>query len=169
VVDVGRAATYRDLDFVLDRMSSIREWQERVRTRPLSTRPGFLVALTELMQSGVDTWNSAPNGSFRYGSHTVLFIHRALPYELRQSDVEVLRDTTLGGQRHAHLLHGAFRIRNPSTNYQSHFSVTYGVDNGIAAVPVRITYQPRWWLRTQLTLEPPDSAVRTPEQPVQQP
>ncbi len=169
VVDVGRAATYRDLDFVLDRMSSIREWQERVRTRPLSTRPGFLVALTELMQSGVDTWNSAPNGSFRYGSHTVLFIHRALPYELRQSDVEVLRDTTLGGQRHAHLLHGAFRIRNPSTNYQSHFSVTYGVDNGIAAVPVRITYQPRWWLRTQLTLEPPASAVRTPEQPVQQP
>jgi hypothetical protein len=88
---------------------------------------------------------------------------------LRQSDVEVLRDTTLGGQRHAHLLHGAFRIRNPSTNYQSRFSVTYGVDNGIAAVPVRITYQPRWWLRTQLTLEPPASAVRTPEQPVQQP
>ena len=31
IVDVGRAATYRDLDFVLDRMSSIHEWEERVR------------------------------------------------------------------------------------------------------------------------------------------
>ena len=163
VVDVGRAATYRDLDFVLDRMSSIHEWEERVRTRPLSTRPGFLVALTELMQSGVDASKSAQNASFRYPSRTVLFIHRAMAYELRQSDVEVLHDETFGGQRYAHLLRGAFRIRNPSTNYQSHFWVTYGLDNGLAAVPVRITYQPRWWLRTQLTLEAPASAGRTPE------
>jgi hypothetical protein len=159
VVDVGRTATYRDLDFVLGRMSSIREWDERVGTRPQSTRPGFLVALTELMQSGVDAWKSAPDSSFNYGSRTVRYIHRAKPYELRQSGVEVLRDVTLRGQRHARLLHGAFRIRNPATNYQSHFTVSYGLDEAIAAVPVRITYQPRWWLRTQLTLDPPEAPV----------
>src|SRR5262245_6294086 len=161
VVDVGRPATYRDLGFVLDRMSSIREWEERVRARPQSTRPGFLVALTELMQTGVDAWKSAPDRSFRYGSRSVLYIHRAMAYELRQSDVEVLRDVTFGGQRHAHLLHGTFRIRNPSTNYQSHFWVTYGLDDRLAAVPVRITYQPRWWLRTQLTLDP-TAVTRSP-------
>jgi hypothetical protein len=161
IVDVGRAATYRDLDFVLGRMSSIREWDERVGVRPQSTRPGFLVALTELMQSGVDTWKSAPASSFKYGSHTVRYIHRAKAYELRQSDVEVLRDVTLRGQRHAHLLRGAFRIRNPATDYTSHFTVTYGLDDAMAAVPVRITYQPRWWLRTQLTLEPPEAHPAT--------
>jgi hypothetical protein len=159
IVDVGRAATYRDLDFVLDRMSSIRAWDERVGSRPQSTRPGFLVALTELMQSGVDAWKSAPDSSFKYGSRTVRYIHRAKAYELRQADVEVLRDVTFRGQRHARLLQGAFRIRNPATNYQSHFTVTYGLDDGLAAVPVRITYQPRWWLRTQLTLDSPDSPV----------
>ncbi len=156
IVDVGRSATYRDLDFVLGRMSSIHEWEERVRARPQSTRPGFLVALTELMQSGVDAWKSSPGSSFTYGVRTVRFIHRASAYELRQSDVEVLRDATFRGQRHARLLHGAFRIRNPATNRESHFTVTYGLDDAMAAVPVRITYQPRWWLRTQLTLDPPE-------------
>lgn len=165
VVDVGRTATYRDLDFVLGRMSSIREWDERVGARPQSTRPGFLVALCELMQSGVDAWKAAPDSSFTYGSHTVRYIHRTKPYELRQSDVEVLRDVTFRGQRHARLLHGAFRIRNPATNYESHFTVTYGLDDAMAAVPVRITYQPRWWLRTQLTLDPPDAHAASSRNP----
>jgi hypothetical protein len=156
VVDVGREATYRELDFVLDRMSGIHEWDERVGVRPEATRPGFLVALTELMQSGVTAWNASNGSSFHYKDRTLLFIHRAKPYELRQSDVEVLRDVTLAGWRYAHLLHGSFRIRNPATNYQSQFSVTYGLDEDLAAAPVQITYQPRWWLRTQLTLDPSD-------------
>ena len=157
VVDVGREATYRELDFVLDRMATIHEWDdERVGVRPAATRPGFLVALTELMRSGVNAWNNANGSTFDYGTRTLLFIHRAKPYELRQSDVEVLRDVTLGAQRYGRLLNGAFRIRNPATNDQSHFWVIYGIDNELAAVPVRITYQPRWWLRTQLTLDPSD-------------
>jgi hypothetical protein len=156
IVDVGRDATYRELDFVLDRMSTIREWEERVGVRPDATRPGFLVALTELMRSGVSAWKAAEGPAFRYEPHALLYVHRTKPYELRQSDVEVLRNVTLGGRRYARLLHGAFRIRNPATNYQSQFSITYGLDDELSAVPVRITYQPRWWLRTQLTLDPSD-------------
>ena len=156
IVDVGREATYRELDFVLDRMSTIPEWEERVGVRPKATRPGFLVALTELMQSGVNAWNAADHSTFHYEPRTLLYVHRAKPYELRQSDVEVLRDVMIGSRRYAHLLQGAFRIRNPATNYQSQFSVIYGLDDDLAAVPVRITYQPRWWLRTQLTLDPSD-------------
>ncbi|HEY1305768.1 MAG TPA: hypothetical protein VGF24_19570 [Vicinamibacterales bacterium] len=156
IVDVGRDATYRELDFVLDRMATIPEWDERVGVRPKATRPGFLVALTELMQSGVNAWNAADRSTFHYEARTLLYVHRAKPYELRQSDVEVLRDVMIGGRRYAHLLQGAFRIRNPATNYQSQFSVIYGLDDDLAAVPVRITYQPRWWLRTQLTLDPSD-------------
>lgn len=165
VVDVGREATYRELDFVLDRMAAIHEWgDERVGVRPEATRPGFLVALTELMRSGVNALKDANNSTFHYGTRTLLFIHRAKPYELRQSDVEVLRDVTLGGRRYARLLSGAFRIRNPATHDQSQFWVIYGVDEDLAGVPVRITYQPRWWLRTQLTLDPSDhpQAASTP-------
>jgi hypothetical protein len=156
IVDVGRTATYRDLDFVLDRMATIREWEDRVGARPHAARPGFLVAFTELMRSGVSAWTLADTSTFRYAPTTLLFVHRAKPYELRQSDVELLRDVTLGGRRYAHLLQAHFRIRNPSTNYQSQFWVIYGLDDGLAAVPVRITYQPRWWLRTELTLDPSD-------------
>ena len=154
LVDVGLEASYRDLGLVLDRMSGVREWQERVGTRPRASRPGFLVALTELMQSGVDAWRATAASSFTYGTQTLTYIHRAKPYELRQSDVQVLRDVTLGGSQYSRLLRGTFRIRNPSTNYRSQFVVIYGVDDRLAAVPVRITYQPRWWLRTQLTLDP---------------
>ena len=156
IVDIGREATYRDLDIVLDRMSTIQEWDYRVLARPHAARPGFLVAFTELMRSGVNAWTVADASAFRYTPDTLLFIHRAKPYELRQSDVEPLHDVTLGGRRYTHLLQGKFRIRNPRTNYQSQFSVIYGVDDGLEAVPVRITYQPRWWLRTELTLEMSD-------------
>ncbi len=169
IVDVGLDASYRELTVVLDRMSGIREWQERVGPRPQASRPGFLVALTELMQSAADAWRGGPDSMSPYGTRTLVYMHRAKPYELRQSDVELLRHVTFGPRRYARLLRGTFRIRNPSTEYRSQFTVVYGIDGALAAVPVRITYQPRWWLRTQLTLEPPASAVRTPEQPVQQP
>jgi hypothetical protein len=43
--------------------------------------------------------------------------------------------------------------------------VTYGLDDAMAAVPVRITYQPRWWLRTQLTLDPPEAHAATSQGP----
>jgi hypothetical protein len=161
VVDLGLDASYRELDTVLDRMSAIREWHERVGSRPHASRPGFLVALTELMQSGVDAWRATISSSFTYGTQTLTYIHRAKPYELRQSDVEVLRDVTLGGGHYSQLLRGTFRIRNPATNYRSQFVVIYGVDDRLAAVPVRITYQPRWWLRTQLTLDPSAQAARS--------
>lgn len=159
-VDVGPDASYRELGLVLDRMSGVREWQERVAARPRASRPGFLVALTELMQSGADAWHAAPGSTFTYATQTLVYVHRAKPYELRQSDVEVLRGVTLGGRHYSQLLRGTFRIRNPSTNYQSQFVVIYGVGDRLAAVPVRITYQPRWWLRTQLTLDPSTRAAR---------
>src|SRR5262245_40486544 len=160
ITDVGLDASYRELAQVLDRMSTIRDWQERVGVRPEATRPGFLVALTELMQSGADAWKAAPGSGFRYGTHTLRYMHRTKPYELRQSDVELLRSVTLGSRRYSNLLQGTFRIKNPSTNYQSQFTVIYGVEGELAAVPVRITYQPRWWLRTQLTLDPSEQVSR---------
>jgi len=160
LVDVGDAS-YRELSLVLEEMSKVRDWEERVSARPRATRPGFLVALTELIQSGVDSWLAASGSSFKYGTRTLVYIHRAKPYELRQSDVEVLRDVTLGGRHYPRLLRGAFRLRNPSTGYQSHFVVTYGIEGALAGVPVRITFQPRWWLRTQLTLDTSASAAHT--------
>ena len=95
LVDVGVDASYHELGLVLDRMSKVRDWQERVGSRPRASRPGFLVALTELMQSGVEAWRAASNSAFEYGTRTLVYIHRAKPDELRQSDVEVLRGATL--------------------------------------------------------------------------
>jgi hypothetical protein len=154
VVDVGRDVTYNDLEFVLDRMSKVNEWNERTFDRPKGTRPGFLVALTELMDDGVRAWSRAGSTKFEYAPQTVFYIHRAKPYELRQSRVKLLHDVTLGGHTYSRLLEGEFRMRNPATNFQSIFSVAYGLDGDLAAVPVRIAYQPRWWLRTSLTLTP---------------
>ncbi len=114
VVDVGRDVTFRDVDLVLDRMTKVREWNERVFARPSGTRPGFLVALTELMRSGVEAWAAADASTVRYVPQTVLYIHRAKPYELRQSDVELLRGVTIGGRWYPRLLQGQFRMRNPT-------------------------------------------------------
>jgi hypothetical protein len=154
IVDVGRPATYRDLDFALDRMATIEDWQERRLARPPGTRPGFLVAFTQLMQAGVAALGSAdraPGAKLDPATKALPYVHRARLYELRQDGPELLRDVMFQNHRYARLLRGRFVLRNPATSSQSRFTVVYGVDGDLTGVPVQITYQPRWWLRTVLT------------------
>jgi hypothetical protein len=104
----ARDVTYNDLEFVLDRMSKVNEWNERAFDRPAGTRPGFLVAFTELMDKGVRAWSRAGGTKFEYAPQSLFYIHRAKPCELRKSGVKLLHDVTVGGRMYSRLLEGEF-------------------------------------------------------------
>jgi hypothetical protein len=153
VEDIERdGVSYRDLEFVLGHLSSVASWQERhLEKRPPDARSGFLVAFTELMRAGVEQLRT---GQARDGHpDPIAYIHRAKLYELRQANIELRQNLDLGGRRYARALQSRFQIRNAATGETSPFTVTYGADGALAAVPLQLAYQPRWWLRTELTLD----------------
>jgi hypothetical protein len=154
IADVGREVSYRDLEYVLGRMGSLDHWQERRLARPQDARSGFLVAFTELMDGAVAAWTAAGRSKPRPTENAVMYVHRAKLYDLRQDRIQHVEDFDAGPRGHVAALRGRFRIHNRETGETSgEFTATYGISGDLAGVPLRMQYQPRWWLRTALTLD----------------
>jgi len=107
----------------------------RVIRLPAGTRPGFLVALSDAM-------HAAPNSAITYVYHGRL-------YELRQVRVQNIQSGTAAGD---------FVMTSLQDREQTRFSMTYGTAGSLAYVPLKVTYQPRWWMQVELTI---DDASRT--------
>jgi len=115
IADVGRDVSYRDLDIVLDRMATLQRWQQRRITRPPQARSGFLVAFTELMDTTVAAWAAAGPSKRAHAESTLMYVHRAKLYDLRQDQIELLDDFDAGTRGHVRALRGRFRIHNRET------------------------------------------------------
>jgi len=113
------------------------------------------VALDRLMREVV-----APS---RHGSPPpVAYFYRGGLYDLILRKVEAVKDA--GAAAADHLVRGDFTIRNRTTHTESKFAVTYPRAGTDAFRPVRITFQPNWWLAVELRLDeqvdaPPDPAA----------
>lgn len=153
VAEVGRDVSFRDLDYVLNRFPEIRNWQERRLVRPPGTRPGFLTAFTEMMDSTAQLWASGARPKAN-APRRLTYVHRAELFDLHQDQIERLTDVPAGAGDHVRALRARFRIWNRQTNqWSGDFVAVYGVDGALAGVPLRLTYQPRWWLRTELAID----------------
>ena len=73
-------------------------------------------------------------------------------YELQLREVEPLQAEH--GGRPVPAVRTAFEIRTLATDVRTNFEVTSGTDGDLAGVPVAISWQPRWWLRVSLRLDP---------------
>jgi len=51
------------------------------------------------------------------------------------------------------LLESLFETRNFSNGQISHFSITYGIQDSINGISVRIVYRPRWWFEAEMLLD----------------
>ncbi len=124
-----RDFTIRDLDAAL---AAARERSGRARSRalmlPAGTRTGFLTALVEAMHAPID--------------QPVVYVYDGRLYELRRTHAadrgDVLAADFLNISRH--------------DGERTTFSMVYGVRGDLADVPLRVVYQPRWWMQIELTL-----------------
>jgi hypothetical protein len=122
----------------------------RVIRLPSGTRPGFLMAIAELMHRHVDQWHSSgrvqPGGPINYVYHGRI-------YELRATYTRPLASIEVGGTAYAHVIASDFETRSAYDGEVSQFSITYGTEGPLAEIPLAVSYQPRWWMQIDLTLD----------------
>jgi hypothetical protein len=155
-VRVERDLTFRDIEPLLTLVSAAAPNGERRSVAlPNGMRPGFLVALHDLVKQSVDSYRADTNsgGSVKPSRTPVPYVYYGVFYELRMKSSELLKSATIDGRAYSNLARGDFEIRNRDTGETTRFQLTYGTGGPLAAVPVHAVYQPRWWFEVQLFLD----------------
>ncbi len=131
--------TYRDVGSLLMMVDgNASTTSSKTVKLPAGTRPGFLLALSDLMAS--PNLKSVPyvyNGTF----HT-LHVKGIDPASMR-----------LNGRDYTNLVRARFETENRSTRERTPFEITYGTTGPLKEVPVHVMYQPKWWFQVELFLE----------------
>jgi hypothetical protein len=106
---------------------------------PPGTRPGFLAALTDAMHA----MSTAP----------IAYVYHGRLYELRQTRVQKIANVQIGSVEYGAGAAGDFLVTSRYDGEQTRFSMTYGTSGSFADVPLKVTYQPRWWMQVELTID----------------
>jgi len=150
-IATARAFSIHDLESALDRIR--RDASEAVRHEqplPGGARPGFLVALAELIDRGAGLRPDSEKGrSARQLRMRYVFGRGVYELSLRDSDVTSI---DLDGTPTA-AVRSSFEIRTLATGARTRFDILFGTEEELAHVPVAAEWQPRWWLRVALKLE----------------
>jgi len=138
--------TLRQIPIVLD-LAAREADNGRLRVARLSpeTRPGFLAALADAM--------SAPTERA-----SIKYVYYGRLYELRRTRRRAVRDFRLAGRTYGAAVAADFVITSANDGEQTKFSMTYGTEGRFAEVPLTVTYQPRWWMQLELTIDESSSA-----------
>jgi hypothetical protein len=153
-VSAPAAYSFRQVDAVLQLArrdaSKDLEGRARVTRLPSGTRPGFLVAIAELMHQHVDAWHLF--GRVQPGG-VVNYVYHGRIYELRATRTQPLARVQVGGATYVHVIRSEFEARSTYDGEVDLFSITYGTEGPLAEIPLAASYQPRWWMDIELTLD----------------
>lgn len=143
--------TYRDVDSLLQRIPPDGARVRRM-SLPTGAEPGFLFAVRSLVRDSVDAYRRL--GSSGMAQHALRrYAFSGSLFELRRQSTREVREIVINGPIFRHLLESSFEARNLSTGRLSDFSITYGIQDPIDGVPVRIVYRPRWWFEAEMLLD----------------
>ncbi len=146
--------TYRDvprLIALVDAAASARQVRRVRLTEPV--RSGFLSAVAHLIHRSLETRRSGGGADRLSVAGPVRYVYNGALYDLRLLRAEPLGELRVGSRRYAQVVRGEFEIRNVNTTNRTPFEIVYGTSGQLAEVPIRIRYQPRWWLEVELTLD----------------
>ena len=150
-VSAPSTMTLRQVDTVLDLADrSGSNGETRVVRLPIGGRPGFLTAVADLLHTQATDWRST--GKVHSGD-MVPYVYHGKTYQLRSTRARAVGSAHIGVNTYDHLIESQFQIKNVATGGLTDFSLTYAADGPLAEIPVSATYQPRWWIQIQLTLD----------------
>ncbi len=115
-----------------------------------NVRPGFLVAVAELLDRAVDARIARRDLKSVIGNR-VEYVFGQRGYELQLRDAEA--ETFGSGTSARPALHTSFEIRTLATGDRSRFEITCGTEGNLKGVPLLIEWQPKWWLKLGLHLQ----------------
>jgi hypothetical protein len=116
----------------------------RVLRLPPGTRPGFLAALADAMH--------APSAS------PIKYVYHGRLYELRRTRARTIPNLRIDRARYGPAIAADYIITSAHDGEQTPFSMTYGTEGRFAEVPLAVTYQPRWWMQVELTIDDSEDA-----------
>ena len=153
-VRVERDMTYRDIDPLIALVNGASDptAESRAVALPAGTRPGFLVALSGLVKQNVEGYAKQAS-SFSPSKKPVSYVYFGVFYDLTMRGSELLKSTTIDGQRYTNVVRSDFEVKNRTTGETTRFQLTYGTTGALAGVPVHAIYQPKWWFEVQLFLD----------------
>lgn len=120
-------------------------------TLPEGVQPGFLVTMADAVHRSVLAHRRAPGG--RLDHRPVTYTYNGRLYDLVLRGSKFLSQLRAGDSAFSNVLQSEFDVRNRETRRSTRFELAYGVDGALAEVPVRIAYQPNWWIELELVLD----------------
>jgi hypothetical protein len=141
--------TYRDVESLLAIVPGTGNSPARTVTLPAGTRPGFLLAVADLMHRSIENRTAATSGT---SSRGVRYVYNGRLHTLRLRSLDWLPTSRIGGRIFSDVARGQFETVNEATGARTRFEITYGASGSLAEVPIHIAYQPRWWFKVELFL-----------------
>lgn len=139
--------SFRQVHSVLDLAKHPSSGRTRIVRLPAGTRPGFLAAVAETMHAHVQQLQSS--GRVAPGA-PVAFVYHGKIYRLVaiSARLEERRDS-----RAARVIASRFEIRNTQDGGVTPFMLSYAADGPLSETPIWASFQPRWWLQIELSLD----------------
>jgi hypothetical protein len=153
-VRLARDFTYRDIGPLLTLVGDGRDGDSRrTVSLPNGTRPGFLLALSDLVKESVEGYGRRPSAATEPSRRVVQYVYFGAIYDMALTSSVRLKTASIDGRRYADLARSNFEIRNRRTGEKTPFQLTYGTTGDLAGIPVHAVYRPRWWFEVQLFLD----------------
>jgi hypothetical protein len=131
--------TYRNVESLLAMVPGNGNAPSRTVTLPAGTRPGFLLALADLVHQTVEHRTAPKTGTdFRGVRH----VYNGRCHTLRLRSLARLATSRIGGRTFRDVVRGQFENVNEATGVRTRFDMTYGARGAIAEVPIHLAYQP---------------------------
>jgi hypothetical protein len=149
----GHDFTYRELSTLLGAFEapSVSTASEKRVAVGQSTKPGFLVAIADLIHDCSYTVHRS--GAKGLTKRTVTYAYNGRLYDLTLLQPNVVTNARYGDRTYPRLIEANFEVQSRAGGSKDQFSVVFGLDGALDEVPVFITYQPRWWFKAELLLD----------------
>jgi len=115
----------------------------RVMRVPAEAHNGFLCAVADAMRDPL--------------SKPVTYVYFGRLYELRRTRTARIANAQIGPRSYGGAIAADFLSTSLHDGEQTRFSITYAAGGPLAGVPLRVTYQPRWWMQIELTIDDPST------------
>jgi hypothetical protein len=145
------AYTFQQVDVLLSLAANRgRDGTARIVRLPGGTRPGFLTGLADIVHDQVARWRTSHTVS---PGADVTFVYHGKLYQLRAVRSRAVANLRAGGAVYEHAIASQFQIKNLRDSELTDFSITFAADGPLAETVLAATYQPKWWIEIQLTLD----------------
>ena len=74
-------------------------------------------------------------------------------YDMRRTRSETISNVRIGQKSYGPAVAADFLITSRYDGEETRFELMYGVQGRYAEVPLKASYQPRWWIEINLTLD----------------